>query len=241
MRTWLSAVIRTCSSTDASATSGSSMQAASACRTSRSRVLTGPCSGPRLISAAPSTSRRTLRRVPSPTSGRRPAPRRRPISSSASPVSAPELVVVGRVGKSHGLDGSFVVEEASETRELFAVGAKLVVEGADATVVGSKQARGRPVIRLDRRVARGTPLQVRREALGPTAENEYYVFQLIGLRVEEEGGRELGRVADVSPGIANDVLELDSGLTLPLVEDCVLAVDVKGGRIVIAPGFSAPG
>ena len=46
---------------------------------------------------------------------------------------------------------------------------------------------------------------------------------------------------DVSPGVANDVLELDTGLALPMVEDCVLAVDVDGGRIVIAPGFSTPG
>jgi len=149
--------------------------------------------------------------------------------------------VVGRVGKSHGLDGSFVVEDASETRELFAVGAKLLVDGGEATVVGSKQARGRPVIRLDRRVARGTLLQVSREALAPTADAEYYVFQLVGLRVEEEGGRELGRVADVAPGVANDVLELDSGLALPMVEDCVLRVDVEGGRILIAPGFIDPG
>ena len=156
-------------------------------------------------------------------------------------MSATDLVTVGRVGKSHGLDGSFVVEDASETRGLFAVGAKLLVEGAEATVVGSKQARGRPVIRLDRRVARGTELQVRREALAPTGEDEYYVFQLVGLRAEEEGGRALGTVTDVSPGVANDVLELDSGLALPMVEDCVLAVDVEGGRIVIAPGFSTPG
>src|SRR5207249_8651555 len=120
-----------------------------------------------------------------------------------------DAVVVGRVGKSHGLDGSFVVEDASETRELFAVGAKLLVEGSDATVVGSKHARGRPVIRLDRRVPRGVPLQIRPEALAPPVEDEYYVFQLVGLRVEEEGGRELGRVADVAPGVANDVLELD--------------------------------
>ena len=156
-------------------------------------------------------------------------------------MGAPEVVVVGRVGKSHGLDGSFVVEDASETRELFAVGAKLLVDGGEATVVGSKQARGRPVIRLDRCVARGTLLQVSREALAPTADAEYYVFQLVGLRVEEEGGRELGRVADVAPGVANDVLELDSGLALPMVEDCVLRVDVEGGRILIAPGFIDPG
>ena len=150
----------------------------------------------------------------------------------------PDAVVVGRVGKSHGLDGSFVVEDASETSELFAVGAKLIVEGAEATVVGSRQARGRPVIRLDRHVPRGAPLEVPRETLAPTAEGEYYVFELVGLRVEEEGGAILGTVTDVAPGVANDVLELDSGLALPMVEDCVLAVDTEGGRILIAPGFS---
>jgi 16S rRNA processing protein RimM len=152
-------------------------------------------------------------------------------------VSSPDSVVVGRVGKSHGLDGSFVVEDASETRELFATGAKLLVEGEEATVVASKQARGRPVIRLDRRVPRGAALEVPRGALAPTGEDEYYVFQLVGLEVSEDGGPVLGTVKDVAPGVANDVLELDSGLLLPMVEDCVLVVDLDGGRIMVAPGF----
>jgi len=156
-------------------------------------------------------------------------------------VAKPEPVVVGRVGKSHGLDGSFVVENASETRELFAVGATLLVGGAEATVVGSKQARGRPVIRLDRRVDRGAALTVPRDALGPTSEDEFYVFQLVGLEVAEEGVRRLGIVADVAPGVANDVLELDSGLLLPMVEECVLSVDLEAGRIVVAPGFADAG
>jgi 16S rRNA processing protein RimM len=146
-------------------------------------------------------------------------------------------VVIGRVGKSHGLDGSFVVEGASEARELFASGAKLLVDGEEATVVASKQARGRPVIRLDRRVARGAVLAVPRSALAPTGDDEYYVFQLVGLEVVEQGGRVLGIVTDVAPGVANDVLELDSGLLLPMVEDCVLAVDLEGRKIIVAPGF----
>jgi 16S rRNA processing protein RimM len=156
-------------------------------------------------------------------------------------VDATETVVVGRVGKSHGLDGSFIVEGASETRELFAVGATLLVDGAAATVVGSRQARGRPVIRLDRRVDRGAALAVPRDTLAPTAEDEYYVFELVGLEVSEEGGGVLGTVVDVAPGVANDVLELDSGLLLPMVEECVLSVDLDAGRIVVAPGFSDAG
>ena len=156
-------------------------------------------------------------------------------------MSAIELITVGRVGKSHGLDGSFVVEDASETRELFAKGAKLHVEGAEATVVGSKQARGRPVIRLDRRVARGAALEVPRSALARTEADEYYVFELVGLEVSEEGGDVLGTVTDVAPGVANDVLELDSGLLLPMVEECVLSVDLHAGKILVAPGFSGAG
>ena len=152
-----------------------------------------------------------------------------------------ELIRVGRVGKPHGRDGSFFVEQASEEPRRFAVGAKLLVEGVEATVVGSKQARGRPVIRLDRRAPRGAPLTVPRSALAPTNKDEYYVFQLVGLEVSETGGDVLGRVADVAPGVANDVLELDSGLLLPMVEECVLSVDLEAGRIVVAPGFSGAG
>jgi 16S rRNA processing protein RimM len=155
-------------------------------------------------------------------------------------LSGTDPVTVGRVGKPHGLDGSFVVEDASETRELFAVGAKLLVDGDEATVVGSKQARGRPVVRLDRRVARGAALAVPRSALAETGEGEYYVFELVGLDVREADGHTLGRVADVAPGVANDVLELDSGLAVPMVEECVLSVDVDAGVIVVAAGFSGP-
>jgi 16S rRNA processing protein RimM len=150
----------------------------------------------------------------------------------------PETVTVGRVGKSHGLDGSFVVENASEAPERFEVGAELIVEGEPAKVVSRRNARGRPVIRLDRRVPRGAELEVPRDALAPAGEDEYYVFQLVGLRVEEEGGDDLGAVTDVVPGVANDVLELDSGLALPMVEDCVRVVDLSAGLILVAPGFS---
>jgi 16S rRNA processing protein RimM len=151
-----------------------------------------------------------------------------------------ETVTIGRVGRPHGLDGSFFVEDATEAQERLAAGARLLVEGVEARVVASKRSGGRPVIRLDRRVPRGATLDVRRSDLPPPAEDAYYVFQLVGLAVEEEGGRPLGRVADVVPAPANDVLELDTGLALPLVEDCVREVDVERGRIVVAAGFADP-
>ena len=148
-----------------------------------------------------------------------------------------DRVSVGRVGKPHGIAGAFVVEDASDAPERFAVGAILHVDGARAEIVESKRAGGRPVIRLDREAPRGTILEVDRDALPPPDPGEYYVFQLVGLDVERADGTSLGRVAGVEPGVANDVLELDSGLLLPLVEACVREVDLRARRIVVEPGF----
>ena len=153
----------------------------------------------------------------------------------------PDRVSVGRVGKPHGLKGAFVVEAASDDEERFAVGAELIVNGEIVRVVESKRAGGRPVIRLDRRVERGAVLEIDRARLAPTGENEYYVAELVGAAVVEEGGRELGLVVAVEPYEANDVLELDSGLALPMIEDCIRAVDLDQRRIVIAPGFADAG
>jgi 16S rRNA processing protein RimM len=153
-----------------------------------------------------------------------------------------DLVPVGRVGRPHGLDGGFFVEGASEREGVFAEGAALYAGGEAATVVVSRRGSGgRPVIKLDREVERGAELAVTRATLPSLADqDEFYVFQLVGLSVEEESGRLLGRVREVLEYPGNDVLELDSGASLPLVEACVRQVDLAGGRIVVAVGFADP-
>jgi 16S rRNA processing protein RimM len=149
----------------------------------------------------------------------------------------PERIAVGRVGKPHGVAGAFVVEDASDDPERYVVGAELYVQGEKAEIVESKRAGGRPVIRLDRAAARGSTLEIDASALPPTGADEYYVFQLVGLDVERRDGTRLGRVTAVDPGVANDVLALDTGLLLPLVEACVRQVDLGRRRIVVEPGF----
>ena len=146
---------------------------------------------------------------------------------------------MGRVGRPHGLGGAFVVERPSEEAERFAVGAVLHVDGEPARVTESKRGGGgRVVIKLDRPVERGSALAVPKADLPEPGPDAYYVFQLVGLEVVEEGGRRLGRVADVAGYPANDVLELESGLALPMVAECVREIDLEGGRVVVAPGFA---
>lgn len=155
--------------------------------------------------------------------------------------SDPEWVLVGRAGRPHGVGGAFVVESASDDPDRLAVGTTVFVDGRPVSIVESKLAGGRRVIAVDPPVPRGSELLVPRSALPQPEPDAYYAFQLVGLIVEEEGsGRSLGLVREVVSGIANDVLELDSGLSLPLVGACVRGVDLDAGTIVVAAGFADP-
>ena len=150
-----------------------------------------------------------------------------------------ELVTIGRVGRPHGIDGAFVVEEASEDPRRFAVGAELRVDGEPARVTVSRRVGGgRCAIKLDRPAERGAELTVRRWDLVPLPPDSYYVADLVGLQVLDERGEVVGVVRDVHHAPANDALELDTGHLLPLVEDCIREVDLAGGRVHLNPGFT---
>jgi 16S rRNA processing protein RimM len=142
------------------------------------------------------------------------------------------------VGKPHGLGGAFFVEEASDDPARFRVGSTLFANGEAVRIVESKRSGGRPVIRLSPEVERGTELSVPRSELPELPKDSYYAFELVGMEVEEEGGRRLGRVTDAVSGVANDVLELDSGVSLPMVQDCILTVDLERALIVVHTGFA---
>ena len=74
--------------------------------------------------------------------------------------------MIGRVGRPHGVDGAFVVEDASDARGRFEVGAELCVDGEPARVDISRQVGGRRrAIKLDRPVERGAELSVPRADL----------------------------------------------------------------------------
>jgi 16S rRNA processing protein RimM len=153
-------------------------------------------------------------------------------------VSADELVPVGRVGRPHGLDGAFVVERPSDDEERFAVGSVLLADGEPVEIVVSRRVGGgRLAIRVDRTLERGTVLAVPRASLPEPGEDRYYAFELVGLAVVDAADRPIGRVESVLPGTANDNLELDSGLLVPMIDDAVLAVDIPGGRVVVDRDF----
>ena len=148
------------------------------------------------------------------------------------------FVPVGRIGRPHGLDGAHVVEHGSDDESRYAVGAVIYVNGEPATIAVSRRVgRGRRAIRVDRAVERGDQLTIPRSALTPLPEGEFYSFELVGLRVENEDGGPLGVVRDVLPGAANDNLELENGALVPMIEDAIRSIDLAQGVVVLNPGF----
>ena len=147
-------------------------------------------------------------------------------------------VVIGKVGRPHGVDGAFFVEQPSDDKRWWRTGARFLAGGTSVEVVAHRTSSGRPVVKVEPPVERGALLEVDRVDLPATADGEYYAFELVGLQAVEETGRALGTVEAVTPGVANDVLELDSGVLLPRVEDCIRAFDVAAGRIDVAAGFA---
>ena len=86
-------------------------------------------------------------------------------------------------------------------------------------------------------------LYVTRENAVRLKRDEYFIADLMGLRVRDEDGSEIGVLREVMETGANDVyiIDLDDGreLLLPAIKECVLKVDVEAGfvQIHIMPGL----
>jgi 16S rRNA processing protein RimM len=141
------------------------------------------------------------------------------------------LVTAGRVGKPHGLDGSFYVDRP---RHDLPEGASLTVAGRAHEIARRAGTDERPLIRLagvgDPRPLRGELLLVEDEL----AEDEWLASELVGCSVPEHG-----TVARVIDGTSCSVLELEGGTLIPFVSDAIERVDVEAREIRVRPGFTS--
>jgi 16S rRNA processing protein RimM len=158
--------------------------------------------------------------------------------------AAQEWLAGGRVGRPHGLDGSFYVLEARAA--LLTNGARVRVAGREADVVRRAGTDERPILRLagvDGRDAaeelRGLELLVPRSAAPPLEDDEWWAEDLVGCRVVD-GDRELGRVGRLVPLPSCEALEVTGGgedFLVPLVRDAVRSVDVDAKVVDVDVAF----
>ena len=151
---------------------------------------------------------------------------------------------MGRVGRPHGLDGSFYVVEPAP--ELPAAGGFV----SERRIVRRAGTDERPILRLegsasreDAEALRGVELTIPRDA-SMLAEDEYWASDLEGCAVVD-GALTVGFVRRMRALPSVEVLEVDrpdgSELLVPLVRDCIRSIDVAARRIDVDLGFLGEG
>lgn len=160
-------------------------------------------------------------------------------------------VVVGRIGRPHGVRGEVTIEVRTDEPDLrFAAGSSLLIQddAHPALVIDStRDHSGVLQIKFEGINDRTAAESIRNlilEALVdetelPFEEDEYYDRQLIGLAVLDSQDREIGEVVDVLHLPGHDVLSIQTDgqkeLLVPFVAEFVPVVDIAQGLVVITP------
>ena len=159
-------------------------------------------------------------------------------------------VVVGRIGKPHGLRGQVTVElRTDEPDERFAPGSVLYSEGpiGELTVAEIHWHSGRLLVSFvgfeSRGAAeslRGTIVEVERDTdAKPADPDEFYDSALIGCTVETISGESVGVVGDVVHLPSQELLSVITAtgreVLIPFVSQIVPTVDMDNRRILIDP------
>ena len=161
----------------------------------------------------------------------------------------PPTIVVGRVGRAHGLDGAVYLDGhggAVPVRR----GLEVTVGGRPAVITDRRGGDSHPIVRFDlasdrtaAEALRGYDVEVPVSVLPPPQADadDYLHVDLIGCRVTA-GERAIGTVADVLTYPANDVLEVRSAhepepVLVPFAADVVETVDLTARLITIRADF----
>ena len=158
----------------------------------------------------------------------------------SSSTSSTDWLPAGRVGRPHGLDGSFHVVEPRPA--LLAAGNLVHVADGERRIERRAGTDERPIVRLegcaeraDAEALRGQELRVPAGEAPALGEGEWWPEQLVGCRVVD-GDRVVGVVKAVRALPSCDVLEVDD-LLVPLVRDAVRSVDVDARSIDVNMRF----
>jgi 16S rRNA processing protein RimM len=151
----------------------------------------------------------------------------------------------GKVGRAHGLDGSFYVTGARP--RLLELGTTVTVAGRTVTIVRRVGTDQRPIVRVhgveDRAGAealRGQTLTVATADAPQLAEGEWWSHELEGCAVLD-GERHIGTVTRMIELPSCEALEVarEAGgpLLVPMVKDAIRGVDVAARRIDVNMSF----
>ena len=158
-----------------------------------------------------------------------------------------QMLRVGVITSTHGVRGEVKVFPTTDDAKRFKTLKKVILDGREPLELSIEQVKffkNMVILKFkgydninDVETWRQRDLLITRDQAVELKEDEYFITDLIGLTVVNEEEAVLGRVKDVLETGANDVyvVELIGGkeLLLPAIKDCILNVDLEGGRMKV--------
>jgi 16S rRNA processing protein RimM len=164
-------------------------------------------------------------------------------SSRSFPTPSDRRRAVARILGPKGLNGGLRVELLTDWPERLVAGAELWPEGATAPMrVASIEKGGRvPVLHLEgvdsREAAEGLVGHYLETASGELEDGAFYWDDLIGLRVEADGGGSLGELVEIFRAGGNEVYRIvgpGGERLVPALHSVVRRIDLAAGVMVVA-------
>ena len=162
--------------------------------------------------------------------------------------SEPRFLVIGQVAKPHGVRGEVSVIPHTDLPERFNWIDQIYVGEKSPTLVEVESTRfhkGRPLLKLsgydtreEAALLRGQWLQIPEDQAIPLDENEYFLFQVVGLVVETVDGTKLGMLTEVIETGANNVFVVKGSqgeILIPDIPEVISDIDFEQKRMIVDP------
>ena len=166
-----------------------------------------------------------------------------------------DLLRVGVITSTHGIAGEVKVfpttDDANRFKKLKKCILKTERETMELDIAGVKFFKNMVILKFKQftninevEKFRNGELYVTRENAMPLEEGEYYICDLIGLKVVDEDGNTVGVISDVLQTAANDVFVVQGKgkkeILVPYIDDCVknVSMEEKKVTVVLLPGMA---
>ena len=162
-----------------------------------------------------------------------------------------DLYQVGSITQTHGIRGEVKVFPLTDDISRFKNMKNLLLDGGkdgyiNLEVENVRQQKNLVILKFkgidninDIEKYKGQGLYVTKENRVELKDDEYFIADLIGCEVyvDTDSDKKFGTISDVMETGANDVYEitLENGKTalVPAIKECILNVDIEGGRVDI--------
>jgi 16S rRNA processing protein RimM len=169
-------------------------------------------------------------------------------SGRDSAVKREELIEIGQVAKPWGIRGEVKIRLVTDVPDRFQSLEGVYLHDAERSpewyrIEGVKKLKGAVSVKLERidspeaaEELRGCEVSVLESDRAPLGEDEYYIYDLVGLSVLDTDGQHVGILKRVYQGAGQDVLEVDvdgAPVLIPSVKEFVQKVDLDAGQVIV--------